>query len=104
GNCAAGGNLEVDSLEDRTVGIVGKMHVLEADGAVHDDQRPGVGPVDHFGPDVEQVEHLLDIGQSLPDLTIDGTDIVQRDGKLNQHGVDEDEVAERLRAAHDRQR
>jgi hypothetical protein len=50
----------------------------------------------HLLADVEQVEHLFDIGQALADFAIDEADEVERDGELHQHGVDEDEIADGL--------
>ena len=100
-NGLAGLDLEADPLQDRPCRVIGEMHVPEGDRALRDDQVRRARAVRHLLPDIEEIEHLLDIGEALTDFTIDEADEVERHGKLHQHGIDEDEVADRLRSLHD---
>jgi hypothetical protein len=94
----AGRHLEGDTLQDRPRRIIGEVHVLEGDGTLADANALASGASD-LGLHLEQIEHLLDIGQTLADFAVDEADEVQRHGELHQHGVDEDEVADGLLAA-----
>ena len=94
------GTSKLIALQDLARRIVGKLHVAELDPALGYPEGLRVRPVDHLPLDVEQGEHVLDVGQALADLAVDHADEVQRLRKLHQHGVDEDEVADRLRAGH----
>ena len=68
------------------VGIVGKVHVVGS-STLPSATASGMAsrPVDDLRADVEQVEHLLDVGQALADFAIDEADEVQRLRKLHQH-------------------
>ena len=99
GNGLAGRHIEGDALEDRTLGIVGKLHVLKADSARADLERLGVRCIHNLRLDLQKIEHLLDIRQTLADFAIDEANEVERHGKLEKQRVDEDEVADGLFAA-----
>ena len=60
------------------------------------------GLVRDLGLLVQQREHGLDVDEPLPDLAIDHAEEVERHVELDQHGVDHDEIAHRMRAGHRR--
>ena len=96
----AGGDGEVDALQDLAVGPVAEMHVLEphrAGGALRQmrGQRARVGAVRDLPLDTQQAEHLLHVDQALLDLAIDEAEEIQRLVELHQVGVDQHEVADR---------
>ena len=88
-------------LQDRPRRLVGEVHVLEADRALGDDERRGAGPILDLGLAAEDREHLLDVDHRLLDLAIDHAHEIERLVELDHHGVDHDEVADRLGAGLD---
>ena len=98
GDGLAGRDLEADALEDGAIGVVVELHVLEADHRAGDGERLGVGLVLDFGGLIEELEHLLDVGEALADFAVDEADEVERPVDLHQEGVEQDEIAQRQRS------
>ncbi len=98
---APGRHLEGDAAQDRPRRLVGEVHVLEADRALGDDERRRAGPILDLGLAAEEREHLLDVDHRLLDLAIDHAHEIERLVELDHHGVDHDEVADRLGAGLD---
>jgi DNA-directed RNA polymerase specialized sigma24 family protein len=74
------------------------MNVLETDLAGIDPQRQRTRLVLDLGILPDQREHLLDVERRLLDLAIDGAHEIQRLVELDQHGVDQHEIADRMGA------
>ncbi len=74
------------------------MDVLEADRAVADHEIGCAVAIANLFADAQEAEHRLHVRQALADFAIDEPDEVERHGELHQHGVDEDEIADRLRS------
>src|SRR5690606_32709494 len=71
-------HFKTNALEYRTVRIIGKMHIIETDRTMIDFQCRCVGLVDDFLFHIEEIEHLLDIGQTLTDFAVDEADEIER--------------------------
>ena len=98
---AAGGDLEVDAVQDRAPRVVAEAHVLEAHARPARDERLRAGPVLYVLPLVEQAEQPLHVGQRLLDLAVHHAEERERRGELQQVGVHEHEVADRELAGDD---
>ena len=80
-----GRHLEGDALQDRPRGIVGEVHVLEADGGGAHVERVGARLVLDLGIALQHVEHGFDVDDRLLDLAIDHAHEVQRLVELDHH-------------------
>src|SRR5690606_18328320 len=89
-------NIEAYSFEDRPISVISKMHIFEANRTCIDLKIGRIWLISDLLFDIKKVEHLLNIGQSLPDFTIDKSDEIERDRKLHQKSIDKNEVAQRL--------
>ncbi|MNM92436.1 hypothetical protein D3C81_1047690 [compost metagenome] len=97
---AAGGDLEVDVVEDLPARIVAEAHVLEAHPWLGGDQRRGVRRVLHILALIEQAKQALHVGECLLDLAVHHAEQEQRGGELEQVGVDQHQIANRHAAVH----
>ena len=88
----ARGGFDRHTLEDLSVVVIAKAHVVQRDTPTRDVQRRGIRLVRDFGRLIEQREHLPHIDQRLTDFAIDGAKEVQRHGQLHHIGVDHDEI------------
>jgi len=96
GNRLAGGHLEINTLEDRAIRIVVKLHILEGDFAANRIQWLRTVLVLDFGRNQQQIEHGFDIGKALPDFSVQEPDKIERNGDLHQQRVDQDKVTDIL--------
>ena len=90
---AAGGHGEADVLQDRARGIIGEEHVLEPHFAAIDLERHRTRLVLHLGANAQQREHGFHVHQCLLDLAVDEAEQVKGLVQLDEHGVDQHEVA-----------
>lgn len=88
----ARGGFDRHALEDLSVVVIAKTHVVQRDTPAGNLQRKGIRLVRDFGRLIEQREHLPHIDQRLTDFAIDGAKEVQRHGQLHHIGVDHDEI------------
>ena len=101
GDGVTGRNLEAQAFEDRTRRLIGERHVLEADGAGAHLERTGVRGILDLGLALQDRKHDLDIDHRLLDLAVEQPHEIQRLIELDHHGVDHDEIADRVGAALD---
>ncbi len=100
-HCLASGYLEADAFEDTAFRLIGEGNVLEADCATCDLERASAGYIHDFRLAREDRKHALDVGHRLLDLAIDHAHEIERLVKLDHHGVDQHEIADRLGAGSD---
>ena len=93
------GTSKLTPLQDRALRDVGELHVLEAHRALADDERLArpAGPGSP-GCCSQDREHVVDVDERLFDLAVEHAHEVQRHVELHQHGVDQHEAADRVRA------
>src|SRR5262245_22257188 len=77
-----------------------KRHMFEGEFSFRHLERLGVGAVLDLGALAKNREHHFDINNCLPELAVDDTHEIERLIKLNHHRIDEDEIANRIRAVH----
>ncbi len=96
-----GRHLEADALQDRTRRLIGEADIVEADRALRHLQSRRARLVLDLRIARQHAEHDLDIGHRLLDLAIDHAHEIQRLIELDHHGVDHDEIADRIGAVLD---
>ena len=94
GEGASAGNLEIEAAQNLPPGIIGEMHVLEAQRALRDDQRGRVGRLGDLVGLMQDFEHHADVDHRLLHLAIHHAHEIERLVKLDQHGVEHDEIAD----------
>ena len=101
GHGLAGRNAEADALQDRPALVVAETHVAEFDFGAGHGQIARAGPVGDLAILVQQLEHALHVDDGLLDLAVDEAEEAQRRIQLQQVGVDQHEVAQRVAALGD---
>ncbi len=99
GDRAAGGNLEVDAVQDLAARVVAESNALEADARMTRHERHGAGAILHVRVLIQQREQPSQVGERLLDLAIHHAEEEQRRRELQQVGVDQHQVAYREPAA-----
>ena len=93
GDLLAGGDGEVQVLEDGAVGTVTEGYVFEFDFALGKDERFDAWLVLHGDVGFLQAEECVHVQQRLAQLAVHGAEEVQGDGELEDELVHHDEVA-----------
>ena len=97
-NRLSGRDFKTDAAQDRTFGHIAEHDIVEPDRAGADLQGLGRGIIGHFGGAVEHIEHHFDIGHRLFDFAVNHAHEIERLIELQQHGIDEDKIPQRIAA------
>ena len=71
GHRLAGEHVELESVDDGTLGVVAKAHILEFDGSRQGGQRQRVGGIDEGGGVVHHVKDFVERGRASQERVVD---------------------------------
>ncbi|MNE47169.1 hypothetical protein D3C80_1415540 [compost metagenome] len=92
---AAGGDLEIHVMQDLPTRVVAKLHHLEVYLRLAGDQLSGIGSILHVLALVQQAKQALHVGQRLLHFPVHHAKQEQWRGKLQQIGIDQDQIPNR---------
>ena len=85
---------EADPMQDRSISLIGKGHIVEADAASADLEFRRCRQVAHLYWRVQQAEQPLDVDKRLADLAVDEAEEVEWDKQLDHVGIDHHQLAQ----------
>ena len=88
-------------MQNLTIGLIRKIYLLKAHARRRGQlQRGGTGAIFNFSLALHEHKHLVQVGQTLLDLTVQHPKKTQRNIKLDHERVDHDQVTQGQRTGH----
>ena len=86
---------QTETMQDRPLRLVSEMHIFKAHlGWVVQAQVDCIGAVGHFLVLTQQLKHAVKVGQALFDFSVNHTQKIERDVKLDHECVDHHQITE----------